>query len=38
MRIVERHGGVLVLESTPRAGTTVRVALPGDEAALRRVA
>lgn len=38
MRIVERHGGTLALESTPQAGTTVRVALPGDEAVLRRAA
>jgi signal transduction histidine kinase len=28
-RIVERHGGTLVVTSAPGRGTTVRVALPG---------
>ena len=27
-RIVEAHGGALAIESTPEAGTTVRVVLP----------
>ena len=37
-RIVERHGGVLTLESIPGRGTTVCVGLPIDEAALARAA
>jgi two-component system sensor histidine kinase PilS (NtrC family) len=37
-RIVERHGGALVLESTPGRGTTVRVALPVDVAVVARAA
>ncbi|HEY5677834.1 MAG TPA: HAMP domain-containing sensor histidine kinase, partial [Myxococcales bacterium] len=32
-RIVEAHGGTLVAESTPSAGTTMTVALPGTAAA-----
>ncbi len=37
-RIVERHGGTLLLESTPGRGTTVRVGLPVDEAVVARAA
>jgi two-component system sensor histidine kinase PilS (NtrC family) len=37
-RIVERHGGALTLESAVGRGTTVRVALPGDESLLARAA
>jgi signal transduction histidine kinase len=33
-RIVERHGGVLTLESVAGQGTTARVTLPVSEAAL----
>jgi signal transduction histidine kinase len=29
-RIVERHGGTLVLESTPGRGTVARVSLPAE--------
>jgi two-component system sporulation sensor kinase A len=37
-RIVERHGGTLSLESVVGRGTTVRVALPGDDTVLMRAA
>ncbi len=37
-RIVERHGGVLTLESVAGRGTTVRVILPGAAAALAQAA
>src|SRR5262249_10523726 len=37
-RIVERHGGTLLLESSPGRGTTVRVGLPVDQAVIARAA
>lgn len=37
-RIVERHGGTLVFESTPARGTTVRVTLPAAAAPVAQAA
>ena len=37
-RIVERHGGVLVLENFKQRGTVARIAMPGAAMQLARVA
>ena len=37
-RIVERHGGTLILESTPARGTVARVTLPGASARMAQAA
>jgi signal transduction histidine kinase len=38
MRIVERHGGTLSLDSASGRGTVARVSLPGEVGAVARVA
>jgi signal transduction histidine kinase len=38
MRIVERHGGSLVLDSTPGRGTIARVTLPDAVGAVAQAA